>query len=91
MFKHNRLTETGQVAYNKGAAEFGADKGYLSKTLLRFRLGIISSGSWIGDQVVLEPKRPRMFTLVAVNRIVAYEIGIKEFFLKIPPEYIKWL
>ena len=85
------FTENGQVAFNKDAAQFGADKGYLSKTLLRFRLGILSSKSWVGDQIVLESKRPRMFTVVAINRVVAYEVAIKDFFLRMPPEYIKWM
>ena len=85
------LTENGQVAYNKDAVQFGADKGYLSKTLLRFKLGILSSKSWVGDQVVLDQKRPRMFTVVAINRVIAYEVSIKDFFTSMPQEYIKWM
>ena len=71
--------------------QFGADKGYLSKGLLKFRLGILSSKSWIGDQVVLDSKRPRMFTVVAINRVSVYEVHIKDFFLRMPPDYIKWM
>jgi len=32
-----------------------------------------------------------MFTVVAINRVVAYEVAIKDFFLRMPPEYIKWM
>ena len=32
-----------------------------------------------------------MFTVVAINRVTAYEIHIKDFFLRIPPDYIKWM
>jgi hypothetical protein len=59
--------------------------------MLRFRLGILSTKCWVGDQIVLDSKRPRLFTVVALNRVVAYEVSIKDFFLNMPPEYIKWM
>ena len=74
------ITEGGQIAYNKDAVQFGGDKGYLSKSFLKFRLGILSTKSWVGDQSVLDPKRPRMFTCVAINRVIAYEIPLVDFF-----------
>jgi hypothetical protein len=45
----------------------------------------------VGDQIVLDLKRPRLFTVVAINRVIAYEVSIKDFFMRLPPEYIKWM
>jgi len=32
-----------------------------------------------------------MFTVVAINKVIAYEVSIKDFFACMPPDYIKWL
>jgi hypothetical protein len=32
-----------------------------------------------------------MFTVVAINKVIAYEVAIKDFFACMPPDYIKWL
>jgi hypothetical protein len=63
----------------------------MSQTLSKFKLGVLSSKQWIGDQVVLDSKHPRLFTVVAQTHMKVLEIDLKEFFIQIPKDYIKQL
>jgi len=45
----NRITEEGKVLFNSEAPTFGSDKGYMSQTLQKFKLGVLSSKQWLGD------------------------------------------
>lgn len=85
------MTEDGRVLLNSDAPTFGSDKGYMSQTLSKFKLGVLSSKQWIGDQVVLDTKRSRLFTVVAQTHMKVLEIDVKDFFLRIPKDYIKQL
>lgn len=68
---------------------YGHDKGYLSNSLLRFQLEILNAGAWIGDQIVLDSKRPRLFSVVATNKVRTLQVELKEFFLRIPSDYVR--
>ncbi len=57
--------------------------------MMKFNLGIVGPKGWIGDQILLDSKRPRIFTAVAHTRVVLYQIDLKDFFLRMPAEFVK--
>lgn len=79
-----RINDSGKILFNSDPILIGLDKGYLSNCLLKFNLGVVGPKSWVGDQIVLDPKRPRDFTVVAQTKAVTLEIDLKDFLLMMP-------
>ena len=83
------MGEDGGVLYNPDPILVGLDKGYLSPSMMKFYLGIVGPKAWLGDQLLLDSKRPRIFTAVAHTRVTLYQIELKDFFLRMPADFVK--
>jgi CRP-like cAMP-binding protein len=83
------INDEGKVLYNSDPIMFGQDKGYLSSSMLKFQVEILGPGAWIGDQIVLDSKRPRIFSVVATNKVRTLQIELKDFFLRMPSDYVR--
>lgn len=84
-----RVTKEGEVVHNSEPILVGLDKGFVPPSLMKFNLGVAGPRAWIGDQILLDSKRPRLFTLVAHTRVVVYQIELKDFFLRMPADFVK--
>jgi hypothetical protein len=49
----------------------------------------LGSKEWVGDQIVIDSKKPRLLSVVARSKLTIYEIDLKDFFLKMPSDFVK--
>ncbi|CDW76844.1 UNKNOWN [Stylonychia lemnae] len=85
----------GDVSSIKRAAM--TKKGYMSKTVNQFRIGTISSGDWVAQDIALvnsqilkQDENPQIFnySVLAQTQVKAFEISLNDLKSKLPKEFI---
>ena len=67
--------------YEKGGA------GNVSQTFNRCNLGIITKGSWLGEEnCLLDGSLPQLYSAICVGEVKALSLDREEFLSKFPPE-----
>lgn len=79
------------VAKIKNPTVIGANKGFLSSTFKQFKLGLLTKGEWIGEEIVIYRDDPMPFTVIAQSKTIALEISKEDFFSKLPKDYLMQL
>ncbi|CDW74973.1 UNKNOWN [Stylonychia lemnae] len=85
------ITDSYKIMLDDDKIQFGNDKGYLSHSLKTFKLGLITRGEWIGEEVVNNKENTHPFTVIAQSQVTLLEISKEDFFNRMPKEYIQQL
>eukprot|EP00347_Sterkiella_histriomuscorum_P011324 403372888 len=85
-----KISEDVKVLLKDDKVHFGDDKGYLTSSLKKFQIGVLSLGEWIGDEILIDKESTHPFSIIAKTPIVTvYVISKEDFFQKLPKEYLQ--
>ena len=79
--KQKGLTEDCEAALSKNASGIGS----LSRTINENLIGLVQSGQWLGEEIVLM-NAPLIYSAVAVTDVKLFKVSLEDFRAKIPPE-----
>ena len=88
----DKITEENEEMYDDGEnlkdTILKGKMGLMSHSLNTFQIKNISPGQWVGEELMNHPKSPYRYSVLAINKVIAMEIKIHEFFSKFPKEMI---